>query len=153
MPTLADTAHIAIPDTAYWSSCTDCGQLFPATPDTDVCPPCSRTAIAAAITTVGAMGKPAIIAIRDLYTSGLDDRTRLAVLIEIAGAAAALARTIAKHRHIPAGELERTASDPVDVRAVLGHGSWLPTMTRHIPVPTPVRVRAPRRGAVVGKAA
>jgi hypothetical protein len=78
---------------------------------------------------------PAITATRDIYLRGATDLLRVAALVEVAGAAAALARTIAKHRHLDPMVLREYITDPVDLRAVLGRGGWLPTMTRHVPAP------------------
>jgi hypothetical protein len=59
----------------------------------------------------------------------------VAALVEIAAAASALARTIVKLRHLDPDLIAPHVKDPTDLRAVLGRGRWLPTMTRHVAVP------------------
>jgi hypothetical protein len=60
---------------------------------------------------------------------------RVAALVEIAAAAAALARTVTKLRHVDPALIVPHVRNEVDVYAVLGRGQWLPTMTRHVPLP------------------
>ncbi|MEV0842713.1 hypothetical protein AB0I55_24630 [Actinocatenispora sera] len=57
----------------------------------------------------------------------------MAALVEIAGAAAALARTICRYRHLDPVQLAELVSRPIDVLAVLGRGTWLPTMVFRVP--------------------
>lgn len=63
-----------------------------------------------------------------LLASCPTDVLRLAVLVEVAGTAAALARTLARVRHVDPAALLPYTTRPVDVYAVLGRGRWLPTM-------------------------
>jgi len=92
------------------------------------------------------LASPAISAIRELYRSGGSDTQRVAALIEIAGAAAALARTITRYRHVERTELFELVTRRADVNPVLGRGQWLPTMTFHVPEGARLngRRRAPR---------
>jgi hypothetical protein len=92
------------------------------------------------------LASPAITAIRDLYRTGGSDTQRAAALIEIAGAAAALARTISRYRHVDRAELFELVSRRADVNPALGRGQWLPTMTFHVPeaAQLPRRRRGPR---------
>ncbi|MEV4660289.1 hypothetical protein [Micromonospora sp. NPDC049301] len=106
MPTLADAARIA-------------GNPRPA--------PHRRT--------VMRLAGPGIRAAREVYTTVPADAVRVAALVEIAAAAAALARTVVKLRHLDPDLIAPHVSDRVDLRAVLGRGRWLPTMTRHVPSP------------------
>jgi hypothetical protein len=78
---------------------------------------------------------PGIRVAREVYTTVPADAVRVAALVEIAAAAAALARTVVKLRHLDPDLIAPHVSDRVDLRAVLGRGRWLPTMTRHVPVP------------------
>jgi hypothetical protein len=85
-----------------------------------------------------------------VYTTVPGDALRVAALVEISAAAASLARTIVKLRRLDPDLIAPHVSDRTDLRAVLGRGRWLPTMTRHVPappagpvdLPTPVRVPA-----------
>jgi hypothetical protein len=88
---------------------------------------------------VASLAYPALAGIRAAYCSTGTDADRVAALVEIAGAAAAAARTIYRYRHLDRATLAELVSRPIDVAAVLGRGQWLPTMTF---VPTPVRQRA-----------
>jgi hypothetical protein len=90
------------------------------------------------------LAAPGIDAIRDAYLTGGSDAQRVAALIEIAGAAAALARTLTRYRHVDRVELFELVSRRSDVLPVLGRGQWLPTMTYHVPAPGKRRNR--RRG-------
>ena len=92
--------------------------------------------------TVALLAAPGVKAARDVYTTVPSDAVRVAALVEIAAAAAALARTVVRLRRLDPDLIAPHVTDPVDLRAVLGRGRWLPTMTRHIPAPTsaPVRV-------------
>jgi hypothetical protein len=76
-----------------------------------------------------------IQAAREVYTSVPSDALRVAALVEISPAAASLARTVVKLRHLDPDLIAPHVADPVDLRAMLGRGRWLPTMTRHVPVP------------------
>jgi hypothetical protein len=84
---------------------------------------------------------PAVCEVRELYLSCPSDVLRIAALTDVAGAAATLARTIARFHPVDLLELRRDVADPVDLLAALGRGQWLPTMVRHVPAP-------PRRGLV-----
>jgi hypothetical protein len=94
--------------------------------------------------TVAALAAPGVDAARKLYTTVPSDSVRVAALVEIAAAAAALARTVVKLRHLDPALIAPHVVDPVDLRAVLGRGRWLPTMVRHVPAPPdgPVDVAA-----------
>lgn len=85
--------------------------------------------------TVNALAAPGVRAVREVYAGCPVDLLRVAALVDIAGAAAALARTVVKLRHLDPAVLARQVADPVDLRAVLGRGRWLPTMTRHVGPP------------------
>jgi hypothetical protein len=78
---------------------------------------------------------PALLAVRDVMACGVPDVVKVAALVEIAGAAATLARSMVKLRHLDPAGLYPYAADVVDVRAVLGRGRWLPTMVRHVLAP------------------
>jgi len=84
---------------------------------------------------VAALSAPAISATRDAYRSVPSDLVRVAALVEISGAAAALARTIVKLHHLDPDLIAPHVKDTTDLYAVLGRGRWLPTMTRHVPAP------------------
>ncbi|MFD0600077.1 hypothetical protein ACFQZ4_53535 [Catellatospora coxensis] len=47
-----------------------------------------------------------------------------------------MARQIALAGHVDLRSVMLQVTTPVDARAVLGRGSWLPTMVRPVPVPT-----------------
>ncbi|MGK5520784.1 hypothetical protein ACSNN9_15690 [Micromonospora sp. URMC 107] len=85
--------------------------------------------------TVMRLAGPGIRAAREVYTTIPADAVRVAALVEIAAAAAALARTVVKLRHLDPDLIAPHVADRVDLRAVLGRGRWLPTMTRHVPAP------------------
>jgi hypothetical protein len=84
---------------------------------------------------VDLLAGPAIHATRDVYVRSSSDVLRVAALVEISAAAAALARTVTKLRHVDPGLIVPHVRDAVDVYAVLGRGRWLPSMTRHVPLP------------------
>lgn len=93
---------------------------------------------------VARAASPALSAIRELYCEGGSDVQRAAALVEIAGAAATLARTIYRYRHVDPVALADLVSRRSDVGPVLGRGRWLPTMTYHVPQPpTPRKRRRP----------
>jgi hypothetical protein len=85
--------------------------------------------------TVHVLAAPGIDAARQIYITVPSDAVKVAALIEIAAAAASLARTVVKLRHLDPDLIAPHVADPVDLRAVLGRGRWLPTMTRHVPAP------------------
>ncbi len=93
---------------------------------------------------VAAVAGPGVRAARTVYSHTTPDVLRVAALVEISAAAAALARTIVKLRRLDPDLIAPHVADPTDLRAVLGRGRWLPTMTRHVPDPTsdPVPVGA-----------
>jgi hypothetical protein len=116
--------------------------------------------------TVAILAGPGIGAARDVYTRIPSDVLRVAALVEISSAAATLARTVVKLRHLDPDLIAPHVVNPVDLRAVLGRSRWLPTMTRHVPAatsgPVPigailpivaasVRRRAIRRVATAGQ--
>lgn len=109
---------------------------------------------------VAALAGPGIRAAREVYLSVPSDVLRVAALVEISAAAAALARTIVRLRHLDLELVAPHVADGTDLRAVLGRGRWLPTMTRHVPAPParpvpsrPVRHRAARRASAAGSPA
>ncbi len=118
--------------------------------------------------TVHTLAGPGITAARQVYLTVPSDAVRVAALVEISAAAAALARTVVKLRRLDPDLIAPHVSDRVDLRAVLGRGQWLPTMTRHVPEPPtgpvplgvllpgvlpsrPVRRRAVRRVSTPGQ--
>lgn len=90
--------------------------------------------------TIAVLTAPGVQAVRDIYTDCPVDVLRVAALVDVAGAAAALARTVVRLRHPNPAVLAVHVADPVDLRAVLGRGRWLPTMTRHIGQPSTAAV-------------
>jgi hypothetical protein len=78
---------------------------------------------------------PGIRAAREVYSTIPADAVRVAALVEISAAAAVLARTVVKLRHLDPDLIAPHVSDRADLRAVLGRGRWLPSMTRHVPAP------------------
>jgi len=98
------------------------------------------------------LAAPGIDAIRDAYLTGGSDAQRIAALIEISGAAAALARTVARYRHVDRVELFDLVSRRSDVLPVLGRGQWLPTMTYHVPAPARRRNRRRTRRSTMAAA-
>src|SRR5690349_3675239 len=76
-----------------------------------------------------------IRAAREVYTTVPSDALRVAAPVEISAAAASLARAVVKLRHLDPDLIAPHVTDRVDLRAVLGRGRWLPTMTRHVPAP------------------
>jgi hypothetical protein len=85
--------------------------------------------------TVSLLAAPGVNAARQVYITVQPDALRVAVLVEMSAAAAALARTVVKLRRLDPDLIAPHVVDPVDLRAVLGRGRWLPTMTRHVPSP------------------
>lgn len=96
---------------------------------------------------VSALAGPAIHAARGIYLSVPADAVRVAALVDIAGAAAALARTVVRLRHLDLDLIAPHVADRTDLRAVLGRGQWLPTMTRHVAEP-PAPTRSLKRRTV-----
>lgn len=94
---------------------------------------------------VARLASPALSAIRELYCEGGSDVQRAAALVEIAGAAATLARTIYRYRHVDPVTVAGLVSRRCDVAPVLGRGRWLPTMTYHVPEPP---APAPKRSSM-----
>lgn len=88
---------------------------------------------------------PGLAEVRAAYCSSASDADRVAALVEIAGAAAALARTICRYRHLDPVQLAELVSRPIDVPAALGRGTWLPTMVFRIPA-RPARKSLRRKG-------
>jgi hypothetical protein len=85
--------------------------------------------------TVALVAGPGVRAARRVYSTVPSDVLRVAALVEIAAAAATLARTIVKLHRLDPDLIAPHVADPTDLRAVLGRGRWLPTMTRHVPEP------------------
>jgi hypothetical protein len=83
--------------------------------------------------TVAALAANGVNAARELYQTVPSDTVRVAALVEISAAAAALARTVVKLRHLDPDLIAPHVGDRADLRAVLGRGRWLPTMVRHVP--------------------
>lgn len=101
---------------------------------------------------------PGIRAAREVYLSVPSDALRVAALVEISAAAAALARTIVKLRRLDPELVAPHVADRTDLGVVLGRGRWLPTMTRHVPAPPAlpsrsVRHRTARRASAAGSLA
>jgi hypothetical protein len=87
--------------------------------------------------TVRLLAGPGIAAAaRQVYLTVPSDAVRVAALVEISAAAAALARTVVRLRRLDPDLIAPHVSDRVDLRAVLGRGRWLPNMTRHVPQPS-----------------
>jgi len=107
--------------------------------------------------TVALLAGPAIGAARDVYTRVPSDVLRVAALVEISSAAATLARTVVRLHHLDPDLIAPHVVNPVDLRAVLGRGRWLPTMTRHVPAaalgPVPIGVVMPIVAASVRRRA
>jgi hypothetical protein len=115
--------------------------------------------------TVALLAAPGVQAAREVYSRIPSDVLRVAALVEMSAAAAALARTVVKLRRLDMDLIAPHVADPTDLRAVLGRGRWLPTMTRHVPeaasgplppgvlaaVPVSVRRRAARRACRPGQ--
>src|SRR5918911_1044264 len=99
------------------------------------------------------LAAPGIQAAREVYLTVPSDALRVAALVEISAAAAALARTVVKLRHLDPDLIAPHVADRTDLRAVLGRGRWLPTMTRHVPepalVPVDLAALAPRPAVVL----
>jgi hypothetical protein len=87
--------------------------------------------------TVAVLAAPGIRAAREVYTTVPADAIRVAALVEIAAAAASLARTVVRLRRLDPDLIAPHVVDVTDLRAVLGRGRWLPTMIRHVPAPAP----------------
>ena len=85
--------------------------------------------------TVHVLAGAGITAARQIYLTVPSDAVRVAALVEISAAAAALARTVVKLHRLDPDLIAPHVTDRVDLRAVLGRGQWLPTMTRHVPEP------------------
>lgn len=150
MPKVVDAARITTRARVVWRDCTGCGSLAPLGPAERHCRDCSvnRTQIAATVVAgagrratrdrrelVGLLAGPAVLATRDVYLRSSSDVLRVAALVEISAAAAALARVVTKLRHVDPGLIVPHVRNEVDVYAVLGRGRWLPSMTRHVPLP------------------
>lgn len=150
MPKVVDAARITTRHGIVWRSCADCGSLAPLAPAEQHCRECSVNPSNVATTVVagpkrraprdrrelvGMLAGPAVLATRDVYARSSSDVLRVAALVEISAAAASLARTVTKLRHVDPGLIVPYVRDAVDVYAVLGRGRWLPSMTRHVPIP------------------
>jgi hypothetical protein len=85
--------------------------------------------------TVAVLAARGVDAAREVYLTVPADAVRVAALVEISAAAAALARTVVRLRRLDPALVAPHVADPVDLRAVLGRGRWLPTMCRSVPVP------------------
>ena len=85
--------------------------------------------------TVHTLAGPGIESARLVYRTVPSDVLRVAALVEIAAAAASLARTVVKLRQLDPDLIAPHIADSTDLRAVLGRGRWLPNMTRHVPEP------------------
>jgi hypothetical protein len=141
MPKVIDAARVSTRGGAVWRQCGACGRLSALPPSVTRCAICERLAsgipgvMRSRHRVVKVLAGPGIGAARQVYTSVPSDVLRVAALVEIAAAAAALARTVVKMRHLDAALIAPHVSDAVDLRAVLGRGQWLPTMVRHVPAP------------------
>ncbi|GAA1782551.1 hypothetical protein GCM10009682_00910 [Luedemannella flava] len=92
---------------------------------------------------VAGLAAPGVAAARAVYLRPTSDVVRVAALVEISAAAAALARTVVKLRHLDPDLLAPHVADRCDLMAVLGRGRWLPTMVRHVPEPPPYQLNPP----------
>jgi hypothetical protein len=150
MPKVVDAARITTRAGLVWRACVGCGTLAPLGPSEQHCRDCSVNPNGLAVPVVSVPGRraprdrrevvgllagPAVLAARDVYARSSSDVLRIAALVEISAAAAALARTVTKLRHVDPGLIVPHVRDAVDVYAVLGRGRWLPSMTRHVPLP------------------
>lgn len=142
MPKVSDAARVTTRSGAIWRECTGCGVLAATTPADPACPACTSAPAADVRALAGLLAAAAINDVRNVHLSQAPDLARIAALAEIAGAAATLARSIAKRHHIDPDAVVPQVRDAVDVYAVLGRGRWLPTMTRHVPAPVSGPVRA-----------
>jgi hypothetical protein len=97
--------------------------------------------------TVTALAAPAVLISRHIYATVPSEPVRVAALVEISAAAAALARTVVMLRRLDPELIAPHVFDQADLRAVLGRGRWLPTMCRHVPAyscdPVPVGTFVP----------
>ena len=140
MPTLAEAARLTTRDGAVWRPCRCCGLLAAMPPEIDRCHACTPrgTNTGSGLRTrrraVAALAAPAVRTAREVYSTVPSDSVRVAALVEIA-AAACLARTVVRLRRLNPALIAPLVSDGTDLRAVLGRGRWLPTMTRHIAAP------------------
>jgi hypothetical protein len=133
-----DAARVTTRCGAVWRTCPACGTLAALAPDAKVCDTCVAempVPVRAHRSTVAAVSAPAVTAVRDLYAGVPSDVVRVAALVEIAAAAANLARTVVKLRHLDPALVAPHVKDVTDLHAVLGRGRWLPTMIRYVPAP------------------
>ncbi len=86
-------------------------------------------------TAVAQLAAPGIDVVRAVYGSDRSTAERIAALVDIAGAAATLARTLAKFQHVDPQVVGALVASRQDVAPVLGRGRWLPTMTRYVTIP------------------
>lgn len=140
MPKLVDAARVTTRCGAVWRTCPACETLAALTPDATVCDTCTAVVpvpvpVRTHRSAVAAVSAPAIAAVRDLYAGVPSDVVRVAALVEIAAAAANLARTVVKLRHLDPALVAPHVKDVTDLHAVLGRGRWLPTMIRYVPAP------------------
>jgi hypothetical protein len=91
---------------------------------------------------------PGVGAVWQAFAAGAPDVVRAAALVEIAGAAALLARTLQRDGHLDPVALDELVTSAVDARAVLGRGRWLPTMVWHRPQLSPEARKRARRAAI-----
>lgn len=94
-------------------------------------------------TLTSGLAGPALRVVREMFGSPLPDDVRLAVLVEIAGAAATLARAITLGLPVDLDAVAGQVTDPTDIAPVLGRGTWSPTAWRYVPLP-PRGVKHPR---------
>ncbi len=149
MPTVAEAARVTTPDSAVWRTCTTCGHLAALPPDERRCESCAPApanqirvyeGMRLRRRQVAYLAAPGISTARGVFLSAASETVRVAALVEIAAAAASLARTIVRLRHLDPALIGPLVTDRTDLGAVLGRSRWLPTMTRHVPAPgrTPV---------------
>jgi hypothetical protein len=145
MPTVAEAARITTPDGAVWRTCKTCGHLAALPPEVEHCEGCAPVRPNQIKTynrerarrrAVAALAGPGIGAAREVYVTVPSDAVRVAALVEMAAAAATLARTVVRLRRLDPKSIVPLVKDGTDLRAVLGRGRWLPTMTRHVPAPS-----------------
>jgi hypothetical protein len=102
---------------------------------------------------VRGLSRAGICAARAVVCAAVPDVVKVAALVNIAGAAASLARSVAKLRRIDPAMVDQYVTDRADARAVLGRGRWLPTMVRAVPVPADIYTEPVPAPGRVGSAA
>jgi hypothetical protein len=81
---------------------------------------------------------PVLAGERVVWLSPVAPTLKVSALVEVAGAAASLARLLARTRHVDPRLVCALVEYPVDVAAVLGHGRWTPRIARPVELPLSV---------------